>query len=87
MNRIKKNPSLIKDFKDPSEKIMLATVKQDGLLLRYIKKPTQKVIKAALFQNVDSLKYVDDPDYAILLFAAHVGALNTIRPLALLTQK
>jgi hypothetical protein len=40
---VEKNPSLIIEIKNPSEKVQLVAVKKDSRVIRHIKKPTEKV--------------------------------------------
>lgn len=66
---IKQNPSYFTSIKDPSERVKLAALKEDGDLIRHIKNPTKEMCLTAVETSPNALIYMNYPDEDIVIAA------------------
>ena len=59
------------DLKNPSEKVQLAAVKEDGCAIQYIKNPSEEVQLAAVNKHGYAIQYIENPSEAVQLAAVN----------------
>ncbi len=64
---VKKNPELIKDIKNPPEKVQLAAVSKGRYIIEHIKNPSEKVQLAAVSENGHAIGYIKSPSEKVRL--------------------
>ena len=68
----------IKDINNPSEKLKLFVVKQDGYSIQYIDSPSEEVQLAAVTQNGFAIQFIENPSEQVKLVAVTKNG-HTIR--------
>jgi rRNA processing protein Gar1 len=63
------DPKEIKNIDNPSERLQLIAVKQDGFAIQYIDNPTEKVQLAAVKEDSGVIQYIDNPSEKVQLEA------------------
>ena len=70
------DPSYIQFIKNPSEKVQLTAVKQNGYSIRYINNPSEKVQLAAVNKIGSSIYFIQNPSEKVIRTAILNGAIK-----------
>lgn len=70
LERIKANPVIIKDFKNPAEKYQLAAVELQPTVIKYIENPTEAVQMLAVQAHPMNVIYIENPTEKAQAFVA-----------------
>ena len=74
IQKIKKYPFYIQFIKNPSEKVQLTAVKQNGSTIYYIKNPSEKVQLEAVKQDGSLIYLIKNPSENVIRTAILNGA-------------
>lgn len=69
MNLVRLSRFYIEKIVNPSERIQLVAVRENGTVIRYIKNPTPKVILEAVLNNTLAIQFIKNPPEHVQLIA------------------